>query len=109
MTEKEISELYIRLAFQYESAIDILLTKRLIDTELAIATKEKFYNTLDEEKLRSSKRIRDYHETIRLYMRRMTCNANQGLKRGRKTAQKSGEYKHMGNKTYIALLRCQRQ
>lgn len=74
MVEKEISELYIRLAFQYESAIDILLTKRLIDTELATATKEKFYNTLDEEKLRTSQKIRDYYETIRLYMRRMTCN-----------------------------------
>lgn len=69
MTEKEIGELYTRLAFQYESAIDILLTKRLIDTELATATKEKFYNTLDEEKLQSSKKIQDYHETIRLYMR----------------------------------------
>lgn len=74
MTEKEISELYTRLAFQYESAIDILLTKRLIDMELATATKEKFYNTLDEEKLRSSKKIRDYHETVRLYMRKMCCN-----------------------------------
>lgn len=74
MTEKEISELYTRLAFQYESAIDILLTKRLIDTELATATKEKFYNTLDEEKLRSSKKIRDYRETVRLYMRKMCCN-----------------------------------
>jgi len=30
-------------------------------------------------------------------------------KGGRKTAQKSGKYKHVGNKTYIALLRCQRQ
>lgn len=56
MTEKEIGELYTRLAFQYESAIDILLTKRLIDAELATATKEKFYNTLDEEKLQSSKK-----------------------------------------------------
>ncbi len=28
MKEKEISELYIRLAFQYESAIDMLLAKR---------------------------------------------------------------------------------
>ena len=74
MTEKEISELYTRLAFQYESAIDILLAKRLIDTELATAAKEKFYNTLDEEKLRSSKKIRDYRETVRLYMRKMCCN-----------------------------------
>jgi len=56
MTEKEVGELYIRLAFQYESAIDILFAKRLIDMELATAAKEKFYNTLDEEKLRSSKK-----------------------------------------------------
>ena len=74
MTEKEISELYTRLAFQYESAIDILLAKRLIDTELATAAKKKKYNTLDEEKLRSSKKIRDYRETVRLYMRKMCCN-----------------------------------
>jgi len=56
MTEKGINDLYTRLAFQYESAIDILLTKRSIDMELATATKEKFYNTPDEEKLRSSKK-----------------------------------------------------
>ncbi len=42
MTEKEISELYTRLAFQYESAIDTLLAKRLIDADLATAAKEKF-------------------------------------------------------------------
>jgi len=40
MTEKEISELYVRLAFQYESAIDALFSKGLIDTELATAAKE---------------------------------------------------------------------
>ena len=56
MTEKEISELYIRLAFQYESAIDTLLTKELIDTDTATVAKEKFYNSLDEEKLRTSKK-----------------------------------------------------
>lgn len=43
MTKEEISKLYIRLAFQYESAIDTLLAKGLIDTDLATATKEKFY------------------------------------------------------------------
>lgn len=43
MTGKEISELYIRLAFYYESAIGALLAKRLIDEALAAATKERFY------------------------------------------------------------------
>ncbi len=73
MTEKEISELYIRLSFQYESAIETLLAKRLIDADLATAAKEIFYDSLNEEKLRTSKKIRDYHETICLYMRQMAC------------------------------------
>lgn len=79
MTEEEIRKLYIRLAFQYESSIDALLTKGLIDTDLAAATKEKFYDSLNEEKLRTAKKIRDYHETIRLYMRKMTCNDMMSL------------------------------
>ena len=74
MTEKEISELYVRLAFQYESAIDTLLTKGLIDTDLATTAKEKFYDSLNEEKLWTAGKIRDYHETVSLYMRQMTCN-----------------------------------
>ncbi len=56
MTEEEISELYVRLAFQYESAIDALLAKGLIDTDLATATKEKFYDSLNEEKLQTGKK-----------------------------------------------------
>lgn len=74
MTEEEINKHYIRLSFQHESAIDALLAKGLIDEDLAAASKEKFYDSLDEEKLRTSQKIRDYHETIRLYMRQMTCN-----------------------------------
>ncbi len=74
MIEKEISEFYTRLAFQYESVIDTLLAKRLIDVDLATVAKEKFYDSLNEEKLRTSKKIRDYHETICLYMRQMACN-----------------------------------
>lgn len=73
MPEKEISELYIRLAFYYESAIDALLAKGLIDAALAAVTKQRFYDSLDEEKIRTSQKIRDYHETIYLYMRQMTC------------------------------------
>ena len=46
MTEKEIGELYVRLAFQYESSIDSLLARRIIDTDFATATKEKFYKIL---------------------------------------------------------------
>ena len=73
MTEEEISELYTRLAFQYESSIDSLLARQIIDTDLATTSREKFYNSLNEEKLRTSKKIRDYRETIRRYMRGMIC------------------------------------
>ena len=74
MTEEEIGELYTRLTFQYESSIDSLLARRIIDTDLATTSREKFYDSLNEEKLRTSKKIRDYRETMRLYMWLMTCN-----------------------------------
>lgn len=74
MEKEEISELYIRLAFQYKSVIDMLLAKGLIDKDFATTHKEKFYDTLDEEKLRAYKKVEGYRETIRLYMRKMTCN-----------------------------------
>ena len=69
MNENELHERYIRLAFQYESAIDALLTKGLVDMEAASVAKERFYDTLNEEKLRTTQKIRDYHESISLYMR----------------------------------------
>ena len=60
MNENELRERYIRLAFQYESAIDALLTKGLVDIEAADAAKERFYDTLNEEKLRTTQKIRDH-------------------------------------------------
>ena len=56
MIKEEISELYTRLGFRYESSIDTLLAKGLIDTDPATATKEKFYDSLNEEKLQTSKK-----------------------------------------------------
>ena len=73
MTEKEVGELYTRLAFQYESSIDSLLARRIIDTDLATTLREKFYDSLNKEKLRTSNKISDYCEIIRLYMGLMTC------------------------------------
>ena len=73
MTEKEVGELYTRLAFQYESSIDSLLARQIIDTDIATTSREKFYDSLNEEKLRTSKKIRGYRETMRLYMGLMTC------------------------------------
>lgn len=73
MTEEEVGELYTRMSFQYESSIDSLLARRIIDIDIATTSREKFYASLNEEKLRTSKKIRDYRETMRLYMRLMTC------------------------------------
>ena len=79
MNEKEIRECYIRLAFQYESTIDALLSKGLVDMEAAVAAKERFYNALNEEKLQATQKIKDYHETISLYMRQMTYSGMVSL------------------------------
>lgn len=51
MMEKEIGELYVRLAFQYEFSIDSLLARRIIDIDidLAATSREKFYDSLDQE------------------------------------------------------------
>ena len=66
MTEKEVGQLYTCLAFLKESAIDTLSAKRVIDTDLSVTAREKFYDSLNEEKLRTSNKIRDYRETIHL-------------------------------------------
>jgi len=57
MTEEEISKLYTHIAFQCESALDQLIDKGLVDKGFADKYKETFYNSLDEEKLRTSKKI----------------------------------------------------
>ena len=60
------------MAFQFESSIDSLLARRIIDIDIATTSREKFYDSLNKEKLRASTKIRDYHETMRLYMRLLT-------------------------------------
>jgi len=60
MTEEEISKLYIRIAFQYESALDQLVDKRIVDKEFSNKHKESFYSSLNEEKLRTSQKIRSH-------------------------------------------------
>ena len=73
MTEEEIGNLYIRIAFQYESAIGQLLDKKIIDQDLVDRHRKAFYDSLDEEKLRTSQKIRNYTENIRRYMQGMIC------------------------------------
>lgn len=46
------------MAFYYESAIEALLAKGVIDAGLATATKKKFYDSLDKEKYARLKKSR---------------------------------------------------
>lgn len=73
MTVEEVSNLYIRIAFQYESALNQLVDKGLVDKDLAGTAKKTFYDLLDEEKLRTSQKIKSYTEIIRQYVRGMVC------------------------------------
>ncbi len=71
MTEEEIGNLCIRIAFQYESAIGQLLDKKIIDQDLVNRHRPTFYDSLDAEKLRTAQKIRTHTEIIRRYMRGM--------------------------------------
>ncbi len=73
MAEEEVNNLYIRVAFQYESAIGQLLDKKIIDQDLVDRHRKTFYDSLDEEKLRTSQKVRNYTEIIRRYMQGMIC------------------------------------
>lgn len=72
--EEKISKLYSRIAFQYEAMLDMLTTKGLIDADFASENREKFYDSLNQEKLQAYGKIKEYREIIRSYMRRMTCD-----------------------------------
>ena len=73
MTVEEVSNLYIRIAFQYESALNQLIDKGLVDKDLAGTAQKYFYDLLDEEKLRTSQKIKNHTEIIRQYVRGMVC------------------------------------
>ena len=73
MTSEEIGELYIRIAFQYESALDQLIGKGLLDKDFVDGHRKTFYDSLDEEKLRASQRIRSQTEIMQHYVRAMVC------------------------------------
>ena len=81
MNKNELHERYICLAFQYESAIDALLTKGLVDMEAASVAKERFYDTLNEERLLATQKIKDYRTTA-------TCICPSNFCRGAKPHRK---------------------
>lgn len=73
MTEEEINDLYIRIAFQCESALAQLVDRGITNEDAVEGYRKIFYSSLDEEKLRTTQKIANYTEIIRSYMRGMIC------------------------------------
>ena len=79
MTPEEMSDLYIRIAFHYDSTVDRLLGKGLIDKDFADYHRKTFYDSLDEEKLRTSQKIGSQIEIMQRYARAMVCGVMVSL------------------------------
>ena len=71
MTPEEMSDLYIRVAFHYESTVDRLLGKGLLDKDFVDYHRKTFYDSLDGEKLRTSQKIGSQIEIMQRYVRAM--------------------------------------
>lgn len=72
MTEKELSELYTRLALQFDSVLGTLVSKNLVFPDFVPGIRKDFYDTLNEEKQKDFERIFTYTEIIRRYIRENT-------------------------------------
>lgn len=75
MTEKELSELYTRLALQFDSVLGTLVSKNLVFPDFVPGIRKDFHDALNEEKRKDFERILTYTEIIRRYIRE---NANKG-------------------------------
>ena len=71
MTPEEMSDLYIRVAFHYESTVDRLLGKGLLNKDFAEYHRKTFYDSLNEEKLRTFQKIGSQIEIMQRYVRAM--------------------------------------
>lgn len=72
MTEKELSELYTRLALQFDSVLGTLVSKNLVFPDFVPGIRKDFYDTLNEEKQKDFERIFTYTEITRRYIRENT-------------------------------------
>ena len=75
MTEEELSELYTRLALQFDSVLGTLVSKNLVFPDFVPGIRKDFYDSLNEEKSKDFERIFTYTQIIRRYIR---ANANSG-------------------------------
>lgn len=73
MTPEEMSDLYIRIAFHYESIIDRLAGNGLLDKDFVDNHRKTFYDSLNEEKLKALQNIGSQTEIIQRYVRTITC------------------------------------
>lgn len=73
MTEEEIMGSHAHLALRYEATLDTLTGKGLIDEKLVDGVWEKFYASLNEEKLWASQIIGSYNKIICSYIRWLIC------------------------------------
>ncbi len=65
MTEEEVSKLYVRLAIQFDAMLATPLSKKLVLEEIIPDVRKEFYDSFNEEKVRTAKRIATYKEIIR--------------------------------------------
>lgn len=74
MTEKELSELYTRLALQFDSMLGTLVSKNLVFPDFVPEIRKDFCDSLNEEKSKDFERIFTYTEIIKRYIRENTDN-----------------------------------
>ena len=79
MTEKELSELYTRLALQFDSVLGTLVSKNLVFPDFVPGIRKDFYDALNEEKRKDFERILSYTEIIRRYIRENANNSSISL------------------------------
>lgn len=79
MTEKEVSELYTRLALQFDSVFGTLVSKNLVFPDFVPGIRKDFYDALNEEKRKDFERILSYTEIIRRYIRENANNSSISL------------------------------
>lgn len=65
MTEKELSELYARLALQFDSVLGTLVSKNLVFPDFVPGIRKDFYDTLNEEKQKDFERIVSWYLTLK--------------------------------------------
>ncbi len=66
MTEKELSELYMRIALQFDSVLGTLVSKNLVFPDFVPGIRKDFYDSLNEEKSKDFERIFTYTQIISL-------------------------------------------